>query len=60
MKSENFLDAKQHRRRSREGAWIEILFFCFSAFIIICRSREGAWIEIAKYYDVMSEIRSLP
>ena len=36
------------KRRSREGAWIEILFQ--GTINVLCerRSREGAWIEISK------------
>ena len=35
-----------YRRRSREGAWIEMLL-AFAAFMSASgRSREGAWIEI--------------
>ena len=33
-------------RRSREGAWIEILKPVGDYFYINSRSREGAWIEI--------------
>ena len=33
-------------RRSREGAWIEILQGHAIDMSYACRSREGAWIEI--------------
>ena len=40
-------------RRSREGAWIEILCSSSSAkFASNGRSREGAWIEISKIFPV--------
>ena len=35
------------KRRSREGAWIEINFVSYRDLSGKCRSREGAWIEIA-------------
>ena len=34
-------------RRSREGAWIEILIEVVVDASNYCRSREGAWIEIS-------------
>ena len=37
-------------RRSREGAWIEILYFINAFFSAASRSREGAWIEIYAVY----------
>ena len=42
----NFLKVRQKQRRSREGAWIEIVDFEVDEKIANCRSREGAWIEI--------------
>ena len=33
-------------RRSREGAWIEMVTTMFPATLLSRRSREGAWIEI--------------
>ena len=33
-------------RRSREGAWIEMLAVVYFAFCNAGRSREGAWIEM--------------
>ena len=36
------------KRRSREGAWIEIKFNRSHGLKTTCRSREGAWIEIRK------------
>ena len=44
-----FLDVKFNLkciRRSREGAWIEILGISPEFVGSSCRSREGAWIEI--------------
>ncbi len=38
---------KEIRRRSREGAWIEIGHQQETNQSTKCRSREGAWIEIA-------------
>ena len=35
-------------RRSREGAWIEILTLAYGTGIKSGRSREGAWIEIKR------------
>ena len=35
------------RRRSREGAWIEICGQCLGCRLDKGRSREGAWIEIS-------------
>ena len=32
--------------RSREGAWIEILYIYKRRYFPLSRSREGAWIEI--------------
>ena len=34
------------RRRSRKGAWIEMMRKPAALLPIICRSRKGAWIEI--------------
>ena len=34
------------QRRSREGAWIEIMVGSIGGFVGRRRSREGAWIEI--------------
>ena len=40
------LDNQKRRRRSREGAWIEIERQQETNQSTKCRSREGAWIEI--------------
>ena len=44
--------------RSREGAWIEILYRagCFS--VEKSRSREGAWIEIVGYLCIFGRCKS--
>ena len=33
-------------RRSRKGAWIEMLMLSINSQSVVCRSRKGAWIEI--------------
>ena len=38
-------------RRSREGAWIEILYASDIFLSLASRSREGAWIEIIVHPD---------
>ena len=38
-----------YKRRSREGAWIEMTETLWDAPIAKSRSREGAWIEIVLY-----------
>ena len=47
-------------RRSREGAWIEIVLVSILILILMGRSREGAWIEILflPSYMRLSERRS--
>ena len=35
------------KRRSREGAWIEIFSILLTSLLQLRRSREGAWIEIS-------------
>ena len=49
------------RRRSREGAWIEIQGIIKGLNKDARRSREGAWIEIADSYSVAEAVKaSLP
>ena len=43
-------------RRSREGAWIEIISAPKESYGVICRSREGAWIEITVSNLVLSSL----
>ena len=46
------------RRRSREGAWIEICLFCLYKLNHTGRSREGAWIEIVAMQDDLVNMQS--
>ena len=48
------------RRRSREGAWIEIIQLAIWQKRGDSRSREGAWIEILKGLDEQQRNESLP
>ena len=49
MKSAGEQQTQSYRRRSREGAWIEINSAARHAATVASRSREGAWIEIVRY-----------
>ena len=42
----HYKDQNSFERRSREGAWIEMILSAVTAPAAICRSREGAWIEM--------------
>ena len=62
MKFEEMYHAKQDRRRSREGAWIEIHSSEPAPLQSRSRSREGAWIEISnrlgnKYAPCVAPVR---
>ena len=46
LKSVNNGRTAIRKRRSREGAWIEIADAVYTFAPALCRSREGAWIEI--------------
>ena len=47
--------------RSREGAWIEIIWQLLDMSSILRRSREGAWIEMqATNNDARRAVASLP
>ena len=35
-------------RRSRKGAWIEIVIVNKARYVLYSRSRKGAWIEISR------------
>ena len=48
------------RRRSREGAWIEITATADKTKAINSRSREGAWIEIWLRNEQHRRRKSLP
>ena len=49
-----------YRRRSREGAWIEIITLQQKVSMSFGRSREGAWIEIGKIVRYIERRLSLP
>ena len=61
MKSVKFtVNFYQFFRRSREGAWIEILMIGTASTNMHCRSREGAWIEIFKVPEGVTKVTVAP
>ena len=47
-------------RRSRKGAWIEMLLLDYMERVVPRRSRKGAWIEISESVGRVANFWSLP
>ena len=60
MKSWNTVGRAANRRRSREGAWIEIANYNIGEGVTAGRSREGAWIEILVCCGIITQGKVAP
>ena len=60
LKYFRYINISTDIRRSREGAWIEIMSMTLTGIFTSGRSREGAWIEICISATTRRLKRSLP
>ena len=49
------ISAEVANRRSRKGAWIEMLLMSTAWLMLTCRSRKGAWIEMLPHSIIYIE-----